>query len=113
MGVHSKADALQKVASETDLELDQTFQVFHDFNRVYLFALATTLYPELIVRRDDGEADEATLTVRRDDFFHRGGQVTAASEGLVAELGRDGSIRHRKADRVNVGVHAPVQPSES
>ena len=113
MGVHSKADALQKVASEADLELDQTFQVLHDFNRVYLFALATTLYPELVVRRDDGEADEATLAVRRDDLLHRGCQVAAAGEGFVAELGRDSAIGHRKANRIDVGVHAPVQPSES
>ena len=51
--------------------------------------------------------------MRRDDFLHRGGKVAAAGEGFVAELGRDGSIGHRKADRVDVGVHAPVQPSES
>ena len=43
MGVHAKADTLQKVASEADLELDKALQVLRDLNRAYLLALATAL----------------------------------------------------------------------
>ena len=113
MGAHTKADTLQKVASGADLELDKVFQVLKDFNRAFHLALAAALYLELVIRCDDGEADEATLAVRRDDFLHRGCQVAAAGEGFVTELGRDSAIGHRKANRIDVGVHAPVQPSES